>query len=77
VAQRPDGWLAATSLGVVALAVLLPFTPLAGVLGFAPPSPALLAAIASMAVVCLGCAEAAKRWFYRRMRTRRLRTRRA
>ena len=64
--SRPDGWLAATSLGVVALAVLLPFTPLGPLLGFAAPPVALLLTIAATALAYLGCAELAKRWFYRR-----------
>ena len=63
--SRPDPWLAATALGVVAVAVLLPFTPLAGVLGFVAPPLELLVLIFAMTLVYLACAEAAKRWFYR------------
>jgi Mg2+-importing ATPase len=63
--SRPDAWLAATSLAVVALAALLPFTPLAGPLGFATPPAGLLLMIPAMVLVYLGCAELAKRWFYR------------
>lgn len=63
--SRPAPWLVATAIGVVATAVLLPFTPLAAVLGFTPPSAALLLAIGALALAYLACAEAAKRWFYR------------
>lgn len=65
--SRPDGVLAATSVAVVVVAWLLPLTPLAGPLGFAPLPPGLLLAVAGMVVAYLGCAEAAKRWFHRRM----------
>ena len=50
---------------MVAVAVLLPFTPLAGVLGFVAPPLELLVLIGAMTLVYLACAEAAKRWFYR------------
>jgi Mg2+-importing ATPase len=51
---------------VVAVAVLLPFTPLATMLGFVAPPVELLLVIAALLVVHLACAEAVKRWFYRR-----------
>ncbi len=62
--SRPDMRLAATSLTVVATAVLMPFTPIAPWLGFTPPPVELLAAIAVMVLAYLVCAELAKRWFY-------------
>ena len=57
--------LAATSLGVVAVAVLLPFTPVGSWFGFVAPSPALLAAIAGLVVVYLLLAQGVKAAFYR------------
>lgn len=63
--SRPDAWLTATSVAVVAVAVLLPFTPLAPLLGFVAPPPGLLLAIAAMVIMYLACAEFAKRRFYR------------
>lgn len=63
--SRPNARLVVTALGVVSLAVCLPFTPLAQLLGFVAPPPALLLAIAAMTLLYLGCAELAKRWFYR------------
>jgi Mg2+-importing ATPase len=69
--SRPHRWLAATAIAVVAAAVALPFTPLAGWLGFVAPPIEFLLLIAVLAVVYLAAAEAAKRWFYRsRHRTR-------
>jgi Mg2+-importing ATPase len=44
---------------------LLPFTPLAPILGFAPLPP-LFFALLVMIVTYLGLVEVAKRWFYRR-----------
>ncbi len=43
--SKCSGWLAAGSLGVVLLAVVIPFTPLAGILGFVPLSLPFLAAL--------------------------------
>ncbi|MGN6527591.1 MAG: magnesium-translocating P-type ATPase [Burkholderiaceae bacterium] len=64
--SRPASWLVAAAVTVVLLAVVLPFTPAAGLLGFVAPPAALLAVIALLTLVYLGCAELAKRWFYRR-----------
>jgi Mg2+-importing ATPase len=66
--SRPDPWLAATALGVLAVAVALPYTPLAAWLGFVPPPPTLMLALAAIALVYLISAEWAKRWFYRNQR---------
>jgi len=73
--SRPDPWLAGLAFAVVGVAVLLPFTPLAGVLGFVAPPASLLAAIAGLALSYLAFAEIAKRWFYRAGRRRRRVTR--
>ncbi|HSB25789.1 MAG TPA: magnesium-translocating P-type ATPase [Burkholderiaceae bacterium] len=75
--SRPHRWLAATALATVGVAVLLPFTPLAGVLGFVAPPPELLLLIAALTLVYLSCAELAKRWFYRAVAHRRAHPRRA
>jgi len=63
--SRPHPLLATTSLAIVAIAVLLPFTPLGTWFGFAPPPPALLLAIAGLTVSYLLLAESAKQAFYR------------
>ncbi|MEW1805403.1 magnesium-translocating P-type ATPase [Pseudarthrobacter sp. NPDC080039] len=64
--SRPSAGLLAASLGVVALGVFLPLSPLANVLGFDPlPVPFFLALLA-MVVVYLVLVELAKQWFFAR-----------
>ncbi len=63
--SRPHPLLAATSIGVVVLAVALPFTPLGAWFGFVRPSGALLAAIGGLALIYLMLAQAAKYALYR------------
>lgn len=63
--SRPHPLLAATSIGVVLLAVALPFTPLGAWFGFMPPSALLLAAIAGLAAIYLILAQLAKQALYR------------
>jgi len=63
--SRPHAALALGALAVVAIAVALPYTPLAAPLGFAPLPSALLAAIAGMTGAYVCCAEVAKRLFHR------------
>ena len=66
LASRSNRWLALTSLGVVALAIALPFTPIASVLGFTPLPPAFFALLPVLVVLYLGVVEVAKRRFHRR-----------
>jgi P-type Mg2+ transporter len=70
--SRPNPYLAATALAVVAVAILLPFTALGRWFGFVAPPLSLLAALAVMLVGYLALAEAVKRWFYRRLAPRNL-----
>lgn len=65
LASRPHRWLALTSLGVVALAAALPFTPLAPLLGFTPLPLEFFALLGLVVVVYLALVEFAKRRFYR------------
>lgn len=64
--SRPSKALAATSLGVVALGVLLPFLPGAHVLGFVPPPIGFFAFLAGATLTYLGLVELVKRWLFRR-----------
>jgi P-type Mg2+ transporter len=64
--SRPHPLLAATSIAVVVLAILLPFTPLGAWFGFVPPSAAFLIAIAGLTLSYLLLAQGAKWAFYRR-----------
>ncbi len=65
-ASRPHPILAATSLAAVAVAVVLPYTPLGVWFGFTPPPLKLLAALAGMTVIYLLFAQGVKQWFYSR-----------
>jgi Mg2+-importing ATPase len=59
--SRPSGPLMATCLAVVAIGTYLPFSPLAGVLGFTPLPPAYFAFVFVATGVYLSLVEAAKR----------------
>ncbi|MGD9775270.1 magnesium-translocating P-type ATPase [Diaphorobacter sp.] len=65
--SRPHTALLLTSLAIVGLAMVLPFTPLATVLGFEPLPPAFFGLLAGLMVVYLTLVEVIKRWFYRRL----------
>ena len=64
--SHPHPLLATTSVAVVVLAVVLPFTPLGSWFGFVPPSAAFLLAITGLTVSYLLLAQGAKWAFYRR-----------
>jgi Mg2+-importing ATPase len=64
--SRPHPLLATTSVAVVVLAVVLPFTPLGAWFGFVPPAAPFLFAIAGLTVSYLLLAQGAKWAFYRR-----------
>jgi len=64
--SRPSVGLVAAALAVVAIGSWLPFSPLAGVLGFTPlPLPFFLALVA-IVIVYLVLVELAKTWFFSR-----------
>ena len=63
--SRPSGPLIATCLAVVAIGLYLPFSPLAGVLGFTPLPAAYFAFVAVATGVYLLMVEAAKRLLLR------------
>ena len=69
LASRPAPALAAVSLAVVALAVALPFTPVAAALGFEAPPPAFFAVLALLVAAYLALAELAKRAFFAHARS--------
>ncbi len=64
--SRPSRPLLLTSLAVVAIALLLPFTPLATMLGFDPLPSIFFALLVPLVVTYLLAVEVVKRWFYRR-----------
>ena len=63
--SRPSRLLAATSLAVVAIGALIPFTPLAGPLGFVAPPARFFLILAAMVAVYLAGVQGIKVWFYR------------
>jgi Mg2+-importing ATPase len=64
--SRPSLSLLISVLAVVAIAAVLPYTPLGTLLRFVPLPVALLAAIAGLALTYLLLVQAVKTWFYRR-----------
>ena len=65
VRSRPGPALVAALVGVIAIAVALPFSPLGPVLGFETPDAGLLPAIAGVVVAYLVVADLAKFLFFR------------
>lgn len=68
--SRPSRPLLATTLAVVAVGILIPYSPVAHLLGFRPLPLLFLAILAAMAVTYLAFAELAKTYFYRSERSR-------
>jgi Mg2+-importing ATPase len=68
-ASQPSRLLIATSLAVVAAAVLLPWTPLGARIGFVPPPATFFLVLAGMVVLYLGIVQVAKTWFYHHYKT--------
>jgi len=64
--SRAHPVLVATSLAVVALAAVLPFTPVGTYFGFVPPPAKFYSILGLMVVAYLLIVELAKRYFYRR-----------
>lgn len=62
--SHPNPWLTGCSLMVTALAVVLPFTPVAGYLGFVPLPPLFFLVLAGMVMLYLLIVEQVKQWFY-------------
>ena len=64
--SHPNPWLTMCSLAVVAVAVLLPYTPWGRFFGFVAPPPLFFLILAGMVIVYLAMVEAVKQWFYKR-----------
>ena len=60
--SRPHPALVISSLGALAVALALPFTPLAPILGFQAPAPPVLLALGAVVLAYLISAELLKRW---------------
>ncbi len=63
--SRPAALLVVTTLLVIAVTILLPYTPLAQPLGFTPLSPVFLISMLLLVASYAVAAELVKRWFYR------------
>jgi len=63
--SRPSRPLLLSVLSVLALAAVLPYTPVGSLLGFTPLPAFLLGVIALLAVTYLLLVQAVKSWFYR------------
>ena len=63
--SRPNPWLIACSLTVVAVAVLLPFTPAGVYLGFVAPPALFFLILIVMLLAYLLAVEGMKQWFFR------------
>ena len=62
--SRPSLALAVATVAVVVVGLVLPFSPLAALLGFRPLPAAFLAVVVGLAVVYLALVEVAKRYFF-------------
>jgi P-type Mg2+ transporter len=65
--SRPNPWLVACSLTVVAVAVLLPFTPAGVYLGFVAPPAVFFLILILLLLAYLLAVEGVKQWFFRHM----------
>jgi Mg2+-importing ATPase len=66
--SRPSRPLLLVTTAVAVITLLLPYSPLAGAMGFTPLPPVYLLAIALIVISYFLSAEAAKRWFFRHFR---------
>lgn len=63
--SRPSRLLMAGSLGVAGLALIIPYSPLAALLGLVGPQPTVLAALVAITALYVAATEVAKWRFYR------------
>jgi Mg2+-importing ATPase len=66
----PGKYLALATALVVAVVVVLPFTPLAGVLGFVPMPLSFYGWMLLIVAAYIASAETAKQWFYKRLKNK-------
>jgi Mg2+-importing ATPase len=64
--SRPGHLLLASTAGVIALALALPYLPFASVFGFVPLPASMVLAMIALTLAYVGAAEVAKRYFYAR-----------
>ncbi len=66
----PGKYLAMATALIVVVVIGLPYTPMAGLLGFVPMPLSFYGWMALIVALYIGSAEAAKRWFYKRLKNR-------
>ena len=66
--SRPGRWMIIATLIVAGAVLVLPYSPVAGPLGFTPLPPLYLVLIAVIILLYLVSAELVKKWFYRQVR---------
>jgi P-type Mg2+ transporter len=66
----PGKYLAMATALIVAVVIALPFTPVAGLLGFVPMPLSFYGWMLLIVAAYIGSAEAAKQWFYKRLKNR-------
>ena len=64
--SKPGKYLVASAFSVVAVALIIPFTPLGPAFGFVQPPPAFFLILAGLAGTYLVLAQVVKDWFYKR-----------
>jgi len=64
--SKPSKYLFISSLSIVAIALVLPFTQLGAIFGFVAPPPLFFVALAILLGAYLLLAEVVKNWFYKR-----------
>jgi Mg2+-importing ATPase len=64
--SKPSIYLLGTTIAIVVATLILPYTPLAHLLGFGPVPPAFLIMLAAIVACYIAAAELAKRLFYHR-----------
>jgi hypothetical protein len=64
--SKPSRYLLASSVGIIGLGLLVPFTPVGPLLGFVAPPPAFFLVLAAILGAYLLLAEAVKRLFFKR-----------
>ena len=64
--SRPSPWLVMTSIAVLGIAAVLPFSPLGPYFGFVRPPAEYFLVLSGIVLVYLTLVEVIKRWFFRR-----------
>ncbi len=64
--SRPSGFLVLTSLMIISIGMIIPFTPLAGPFGFTAPPPAYFAVLFFIVLTYLLLVQGVKTWFIKK-----------